>query len=165
VLVWLIFELLYSHFDLELATIFRGYSIVTVLISAPLYGLWIHLGDDILSATVESDDQSQQQQQQGKENKDSALVIGDSDKQESGLISSKSPLQGKAYGSLTQDDSDGDDTTTTTTTTTDEPYQLLRNKSVMEQMMSLEFLVVFLFQCVHSTRGGKDEDVAAYIST
>jgi hypothetical protein len=154
VLVWLIFELLYSHFDLELATIFRGYSIVTVLISAPLYGLWIHLGDDILSATVESDDQSQQQQ--GKESNDSVLVIGDSDTQERGLISSKSPSQGMAYGSLTQDDSDGDETTTT-----DEPYQLLRNKSVMEQMMSLEFLVVFLFQCVHSTRGGKD--VAAYI--
>ena len=132
VCMWLLFESLYTRFDMSLATIFKWYIAGTVLLSIILGSLWHICGPDILAQRPQSEEVER-------------INV------ESGVTkASKSGV----YGSVSKNDVDEE--------RAGKGGGGLRRKSFWEQLLTLEFLQMMAFQCVHTTRANLYLGLLAY---
>jgi hypothetical protein len=125
VLIWLIFELISDRFAISLASLFTCYGVITLAMSAALYFLWRECEAEILSNGGSDDDEVSQE---GK----AQTEYGATSSSEKGSASAANSSS-EASGSF------------------DEALSVSK-LPFAKQLLSKEFLFLFAFACVHTTR-------------
>lgn len=128
VCMWLLFEALYSRYEVSLASIFIGYSIFTLFISGALFILWIVCGPEIL-------------QEPDSDSSDGVSYGAVPSEEKSGIVMIDMSRKGTSELDVAP------------TGEGSESYLLLSHKDFWSQVFSLEFLFVMTFAVVHVTRG------------
>jgi LAT3 family solute carrier family 43 protein 3 len=143
VCMWLLFEWLYSNVGLSLDAIFKGYILFTVVLSAILGALWRLCGPDILALEPRDSDGD-----------------GEGDAPKSSSLSSSSG--DSSYGAVPTSEPGAPSSASSFAAYKGGSIVLLKDRPFHDQLWTLEFLQMMVFQAVHTTRANLYLGLLAY---